>query len=283
MKFKKAIGIVGLALASLVILAACSSSDKAANKVKVGVMSMTESDEARWEAIEKEIEAAGADVSIEFVQFDDYTQPNQALVDNEIDINAFQHHAYLNEWNDNTDNDVAAILDTYLSPIRLYSGTKDGENKYSSVEEIPDGATVAIPDDPSNSSRALYVLEAAGLIELGVSDGALATQADIVSNPKNITIRELNAKLTASSLQDVDASVVNNSYAVPAKLDTENALFVEKKDENSEQWINIIAALKDWKEAENADAIQAILDAYHTDSVKKAIEETSNNLDLPVW
>lgn len=282
MTIKKWLGAISIGLASALILGACSSDD-AKNQVTVGVMTMTESDEARWGAIEEELKKAGKDIDLEFVQFTNYTQPNQALVDGDVDINAFQHHAYLEEWNGKTKNDVVAILDTYLSPIRLYSGTEGGKNKYTSVEDIPEGGRVIIPDDPSNLSRSLYVLQAAGLIELGVSDGKQASRADITANPKNLKIDEIAADKLPSFLQDADAAVINNSYAVPAKLDTAKALFVEEKDENSEQWINIIAANKDWKDQEKAEAIQAILDAYHTDSVKKAIDDTSDGLDLPVW
>lgn len=282
MTLKKILGLTALGLASAAFLAACGI-NQSPNQVKVGVMTMDESDEARWEAIEKEAEKRYKDIDIEFVQFTAYTQPNQAIVDGDVNINAFQHHAYLEEWNSETKNDLIAIQDTYLSPIRLYSGTNKGQNKYSSVEEIPEGAKIAIPNDVSNRSRSLYVLQSAGLIELGVKDGKSATISDISKNVKNIKIIEVDADKVARNLQDVDAGIVNNSFATQAKLETDKALFVEKKDENSKQWINIIAAPKDWKEKANAKAIQAILEAYHTDSVKKAIESTSNGLDLPVW
>ncbi|MGT2666680.1 MetQ/NlpA family ABC transporter substrate-binding protein [Streptococcus rifensis] len=295
MTFKKWLTVSGLALASAALLAACapasnsSSSSNASDSdatevlVKVGVMTMTEADEDRWDKIEDELEVAGHNIDIEFTQFTDYSQPNPAVAEGEVDINAFQHHSFLNNWNKENNGDLVAILDTYLSPIRLYSGTENGKNKYASVDELPENATVAIPNDPTNGSRALYVLQSAGLIELGVSGDTFATVADITDNPKNITITELDASQTANSLIDVDAAIVNNSYAVPANLDYKNALYVEQKDENSQQWVNIIAAPKDWKDKDNAEAIQAILDAYYTDSVKTSIEKESDGLDLPVW
>lgn len=297
MKLKKILTLAGLAATSALVLAACSggqstSSSSSSSKteeskasgpvvVKVGVMTMTESDEARWEAIEKQLE--GKDITLEYTQFTEYSQPNPAVADGDVDINAFQHHSFLNSWNDENNGDLIAILDTYLSPIRLYSGTKDGENKYKSVDDIPENGTIAIPNDPTNGSRSLYVLQSAGLIELSVSGDTIATVADIKTNKKNLKITELDASQTSGSLPDVDAAIVNNSFAVPAGLDTANALFVEKRDDNSQQWVNIIAAPKDWKKGEKAEAIQAILDAYHTDEVKKVIEETSDGLDLPVW
>ncbi|WP_303974193.1 MetQ/NlpA family ABC transporter substrate-binding protein [Streptococcus merionis] len=293
MALKKLVTLAGVALASAVTLVACApssdanrsaaSGDDAETLIKVGVMTMTEADEDRWDKIEDELEKAGHKIDIEYTQFTDYSQPNLAVAEGEVDINAFQHHSFLNNWNSENNGNLVAILDTYLSPIRLYSGTENGKNKYTSVNDIPENGTIAIPNDPTNGSRALYVLQSAGLLELSVSGDTFATVADIKSNPKNLTITELDASQTANSLIDVDAAIVNNSYAVPAKLDYKNALFVEKKDENSQQWVNVIAAPKDWKNSDKAAAIQAILDAYYTDSVKTSIEKESDGLDLPVW
>ncbi|MEY8463230.1 MetQ/NlpA family ABC transporter substrate-binding protein [Streptococcus merionis] len=293
MTLKKLVTLAGVTLASAVTLVACApssdanrsaaSGDDAETLIKVGVMTMTEADEDRWDKIEDELEKAGHKIDIEYTQFTDYSQPNLAVAEGEVDINAFQHHSFLNNWNSENNGNLVAILDTYLSPIRLYSGTENGKNKYTSVNDIPENGTIAIPNDPTNGSRALYVLQSAGLLELSVSGDTFATVADIKSNPKNLTITELDASQTANSLIDVDAAIVNNSYAVPAKLDYKNALFVEKKDENSQQWVNVIAAPKDWKNSDKAAAIQAILDAYYTDSVKTSIEKESDGLDLPVW
>ncbi|MFX3828788.1 MetQ/NlpA family ABC transporter substrate-binding protein, partial [Streptococcus suis] len=89
------------------------------------------------------------------------SQPNKAVAENEVDINAVQHYNFLNNWNQENGEDLVAIADTYIAPIRLYSGTADGKNKYPKVEEIPDGAEIAVPNDPTNESRALYLLQAA--------------------------------------------------------------------------------------------------------------------------
>ncbi len=151
------------------------------------------------------------------------------------------------------------------------------------MEEIPDGAEIAVPNDPTNESRALYLLQAAGLIKVGVSGTELATIADITENKKNLKITELDASQTASSLSSVDAAVVNNTFVLEAGLDYKNALYKEQKDENSKQWYNLIAARSDWEKSEQAAAIKKIIEAYHTDEVKKVIEETSDGMDEPVW
>ncbi len=139
------------------------------------------------------------------------------------------------------------------------------------MEEIPDGAEIAVPNDPTNESRALYLLQAAGLIKVGVSGTELATIADITENKKNLKITELDASQTASSLSSVDAAVVNNTFVLEAGLITKCPL-QRAKDENSKQWYNLIAARSDWEKSEQAAAIKKIIEAYHTDEVKKLLK-----------
>ena len=285
MKFKKLFTLAAATL-SIGVLTACgsssssSSSDSAETTVRVGVMSLSDSEQARWDKVQ---EILDDEVKLEFTQFTDYSQPNKAVAENEVDINAFQHYNFLNNWNQENGEDLVAIADTYIAPIRLYSGTADGKNKYTKVEEIPDGAEIAVPNDPTNESRALYLLQTAGLIKVGVSGTELATIADITENKKNLKITELDASQTASSLSSVDAAVVNNTFVLEAGLDYKNALYKEQKDENSKQWYNLIAARSDWESSEQAASIKKIIEAYQTDEVKKVIEETSDGMDEPVW
>lgn len=287
MKFKKWFGLATVAAVSVFALAACSGGSKSdssskedTNTIKVGVMSLSASEEARWDKIQ---ELLGDDVKLEFTQFTDYSQPNRAVAEGEVDINAFQHHNFLNNWNEENGEDLVAIADTYIAPIRLYSGTEGGKNKYKSVDEIPNGAEIAVPNDPTNESRALYLLQSAGLIKLDVSGKELATIVNIKENPKKLTITELDASQTASSLESVAAAVVNNTFVIEAGLDYKNALYKEPKDENSEQWYNLIAAPSDWEKSDKAAAIKKIIKAYHIDDVKKVIEESSDGMDEPVW
>lgn len=283
MKFKNIVGVAVTAL-SVGVLAACggssTESDSSANTLRVAVMSLSDSDQARWDKIQENL---GDEVKLELTQFTDYSQPNKALAEDEVDINAFQHYNFLDNWNKENGENLVAIADTVISPIRLYSGTENGKNKYTKVEEIPDGAEIAVPNDPTNESRALYVLQAAGLIKVGVSGTELATIADISENKKNLKITELDASQTASSLESVAAAVVNNNFAVEAGLDYKNVLFKEQKDENSKQWYNVIAAHEDWEKSDKAEAIKKVIAAYHQDNVKKVIEETSDGLDEPIW
>jgi len=288
MKIKKWLGVAAIATVAGLTLAACASSaEKAAEKatkettVKIATVNRSGSEEARWDKIQELVEKDG--IKLEFTEFTDYSQPNKAVADDEVDLNAFQHYNFLHNWNKENGQELVAIADTYISPIRLYSGTKDGQNKYTKVDEIPDKGEIAIPNDATNESRALYLLQSAGLIKLDVSGTELATIANIKENPKNLKITELDASQTARSLSSVDAAVVNNTFVTEAKLDYKKALFKEQADENSKQWYNIIVAKKDWESSPKADAIKKIIAAYHTDEVKKVIEETSDGLDQPVW
>ena len=284
MKIKKWLGVAAIATVAGLTLAACGNSDKKADNtttVKIATVNRSGSEEARWDKVQELVEKDG--IKLEFTEFTDYSQPNKATADGEVDLNAFQHYNFLNNWNKENGKDLVAIADTYISPIRLYSGKNGEENKYTKVEEIPDKGEIAIPNDATNESRALYLLQSAGLIKLDVSGTELATIANIKENPKNLKITELDASQTARSLTSVDAAVVNNTFVTEAKLDYKKALFKEQADENSKQWYNIIVAKSDWESSPKADAIKKIIAAYHTDEVKKVIEETSDGLDQPVW
>ncbi|MCY7177624.1 MetQ/NlpA family ABC transporter substrate-binding protein [Streptococcus gallolyticus subsp. gallolyticus] len=286
MKLKKLFGLASVAFASTVLLAACGSSSSSSSSddttLKVGIMTLDDATEPLWDKVKELAEDKG--VKIELVEFTDYNQPNEALQNGEIDVNAFQHKYFLSNWNSENDGTLVEVADTLLSPIRLFSGTdSDGDAKYTDVSDIPDKGTISIPNDASNESRALYLLQSAGLIELDVSGDELATIKNISSNPKNLDIKEVDAAQTASTLTSVDAAVINNSYAQSADVDYDTTLYKEAVDENLNQWINVIAAQKGWKKSDKADAIKTLVSVYQTDEVGKIIEEASDGADIPAW
>ncbi len=286
MKLKKLFGLASVAFASTVLLAACGGSSSSSSSddktLKVGIMTLDDATEPLWDKVKELAEDKG--VKIELVEFTDYNQPNEALQNGEIDVNAFQHKYFLNNWNSENDGTLVEVADTLLSPIRLFSGTdSDGDAKYTDVSDIPDKGTISIPNDASNESRALYLLQSAGLIELDVSGDELATIKNISSNPKNLDIKEVDAAQTASTLTSVDAAVINNSYAKAADVDYDTTLYKEAVDENSNQWINVIAAQKGWKKSDKADAIKTLVSVYQTDEVGKIIKEASDGADIPAW
>jgi len=255
MKLKKILGLTALAGSSK------SSSKDGETTVKVGVMTLSDTEKARWDQVQKNLDDAKTGIKLEFTQFTDYSQPNVAVKDGSVDINAFQHYNFLDNWNSKNDNALVAVADTYIAPIRLYS----------------------VPNDPTNESRALYVLQSAGLIKLDTKDGQLANVSNIKENSKDLKISELDASQTPSALPSVDAAVINNTFVREAGVDFKKAIYVEKKDNNSKQWYNLIAAKKDWEKSDKAKAIKEIIDAYHKDNVKKAIEESSEGMDQPVF
>ena len=251
MKLKKLFGFAAVAALSVAALAACapssstSSSDDSTNTLKVGIMTQTDATEQLWDKVSEN--AAKEGITLEFVEFTDYSQPNKALANGEIDVNAFQHYNFLNNWNTENNGDLVAAADTLISPLRIFSGLDGDKVKYTDISELPDGAVVSVPNDVTNESRALYLLQAAGLIKLDVSGEELATITNIVENPKNLDIKELDASQTAATRTSVDAAIINNNYAVDAGVDYATVLFKEEITAESKQWVNVIAAQKDWE------------------------------------
>lgn len=286
MKLKKLFSFAAVAALSVATLAACGSSSSSESEsdnttINVGIMTRNAYSTEVWDKVTEL--AAEEGVTVELTEFTDYTQPNKALAEGEVDINAFQHIFFLNNWNEENGGDLQIAGYTLYSPIRFYSGVEGDKDKYTSIEDLPEGAEVAVPNDATNESRALFLLESAGLIELDVADGELATLAHITSNPKNITITELDASQTVRSLESVDGAVINNNYAQEAGLDTSKALYIEQKGADTEVWYNVIAAQNGWEKSDKADAIKAVVKAYNTDEVAEIIERASNQTDFPIW
>lgn len=241
--------------------------------VTVGVVSPSKQDEAVWNQVKKTAKSK-YNVDIKLKTFTDYNQPNKALQSGSIDLNAFQHKAFLDAWNKANKGSLVSIGKTFITPIHLYS------NNYKSVKSLPDGATIAVPNDASNESRALYVLQSAGLITLKKNTNSLATINSIAKNPKNLKIKEVVADQAARTLDSVDAAVVNTNYAVAAKLSTKKSIFTEPVNKDSAQWINLIAARK---KDRNKEAYKDVVKAYQTEKVKKVINEQYNGLEKPAW
>ena len=246
---------------------------EAKKTVTVGVVGQTNQDEKIWNQVKKTAKEKYG-VTVKIKNFTDYNQPNKALQNGEIDLNSFQHKAFLNAWNKANKGTLVPIGNTVIAPIRLYS------YKYKNINELPKNATIAVPNDASNESRALYVLKNAGLISFKKGTGKLATIADIDKNPKDLKIKELGAEQTARSLNDVDADVVNNTYAIPAKLGDKQTIYTEPLNKDSEQWINVIVANK--KDKDN-EAYKAVVKSYQTDAVKKLIHKAYGNSEVTAW
>ncbi len=267
--------IISLAAAALLIpltLAACGNSSSKTSKettVKLGVIG---SDADVWKPVAQRLKKQN--INLKLVQFTDYNKVNQAVVDGDLDLNAIQHYDFFNNWEkSNKDNSLAVIGRTYIGPLRVYS------NKIKKLSQLKQGATVAVPNDPTNEGRALILLQTAGIINLN-GNKAEPTTRDIKSNPKNLKFTPVDASQTARSLSSADAAVVNNDMALNAKLDPDDALYVEKINKASKPWINIIVAKKSEK---NKAVYKKIVKAYQTDATKKQIKKIYDGSTIAAW
>ncbi len=269
--------ILALSLASVLVLTGCGakqsaseSTETAPQVVKVGVVG--ENNEV-WEHVKKKLVSENIDIQI--ISFTDYNQPNDALVNGDIDLNSFQHKIFLDSYNADKGSDLTPIADTIIAPLGIYS------QKIKSVDEIVDGDSIAIPNDPTNGGRALLLLQTAGLITVDPSKGQRPTVNDITDNPLNLKIVELDASQTARSLPDVAASLINAGVAVDAGfIPSNDAIFLEPITESSQPYVNIIVARAEDKDNE---LYKKIVAAYQSDDTKQVVEETYKGSYIPVW
>jgi D-methionine transport system substrate-binding protein len=220
--------------------------------VRIGVVGASD---PYWTVYADAAEAEG--ISVEIVDFAEYNQPNPALTEGELDLNQFQHLVYLAQYNVDAGEDLTPIGSTAIYPLGLYS------DKFTSVDDIEDGETVAIPNDPSNLARALGVLQAAGLVELTTDDSTFATLADVDTDASRVTITTLEPSLTASSLPDVAAAIVNNDFLEPAGLKGTDALAQDDPENPAAiPYINVFAST-----ADNADneVLNRLVEIYQND------------------
>lgn len=211
-------------------------------------------------------------IDLQIIEFTDYVKPNLSLNDKEIDANFFQHEPYLKKFAADRKLDLVNLVAVHIEPMGVYS------KKLKDIKSIPDGAKVAIPNDPTNGGRALNILAKAGLIKLKDGVGISATVGDIVENPKNLKITEAEAAMLPRTLDDVDLAVINSNFAMEAKLNpTKDALFIEPKDS---PYANIVAVRKG---DENRKEIQALKKALTSPEVKKFIEEKYKGAVIPAF
>ncbi|TFH89805.1 MetQ/NlpA family lipoprotein [Vibrio ouci] len=247
------------AAASALVLAGCGEKDVDTSKVKVGVMAGAEAQVAEVAA---KVAKEKFGLEVELVTFTDYVTPNAALDDGSIDINAFQHKPYLDQQVTDRGYKLTIAGNTFVYPIAGYS------KQVKSVDEIQDGARIAVPNDPTNLGRSLLLLEQQGLLKLREGAGLLATVRDIVENPKNITIVELDAAQLPRSLDDVALSVINTTYASSINLTPQkDGVFVEDKES---PYVNLIVAREDNAQAEN---VVNFVKAYQTEEVYSAASD----------
>lgn len=232
-------------------------------KLTLGVVG---SDKEFWIPAQEALKKEGID--LEFVEFSDYVTPNQALANGEIDLNAFQHQAYLDNEIATHDYKIEPIGYTVLSPLNLYS------DKIKSVDEIKDGDSIAVPNDATNEGRALKVLEQAGLIKVKADAPASPTVKDIASYNKDIKIVELPANTVASSLPDVTAAIINGNYATEFGLENDDAIYLDDGTGSELYWNLIVARSEDLSNPEKVEEFRKVVKAFQQPATEEVFNTT---------
>ncbi len=260
-----------LILAVAIVTAACGNESsgnakEGSSTIKVGVSS----GDRIWDYIAELAKEKGID--IELVKFSDYILPNTALNDGEIDVNAFQTVSYFDEQVKERKLELEPIGATVIAPMGIYS------NKHKELDELPKGATIAVPNEGTNLGRALLLLQEAGFITLEDNFNGVGSIDKIKTNPKNIKLELVAAGNTPRFLEDVDASIINNNFAVEADLTLEDALFHESA--TAKPYINIIAAKKG---DEDRDDLKKLVEIYQSKEVEDFINETFKGNTIPAF
>lgn len=254
--------LLGAAFAALL-----APASQAEEPLKVGVIAGPYT-----EILEKAGEiAARQGVEVEVIEFTDWATINEALDAGDIDLNNFQHKPYLENQVAARGYDLVPLQTSIVTPMGIYSG------KVTALDQVPDGARIGIPNDPTNGARALFLLSQAGLVTLAEGADVTATVADIVENPKGIEIIELDAAQLPRSLTDLDLGVVTLNYALVSDLDPHSALRLE---DNKSYWSLLFAARRDRAEDPR---IQAYIAAYRSPEVKDFVLTRFEGTVLPTW
>ena len=278
----KKLGKIALGLALLVGFSSCAnkenkneanSNTKEKQTIKIGVVG--EYNEVLNEVSKRYEEKTGN--KVELVVFSDYNQPNEALESGDIDLNAYQHKKFLEEFNKDHKTNLVSIGNTMLAPLGIYS------KKYKSLDDVKEKDEVVIPNDVSNGARALFLLQDAGLIKVNGKKGDSVTITDIKENPKNLKITEVDAAQTARNLDSAALAVVNDTFALDSKIATEYPAlkFEESKADDSNPYVNVFAAKKERKDDKILNDF--VKKYYQTEKTKKDYEKFTGGAWVPAW
>ncbi|WP_442486818.1 MetQ/NlpA family ABC transporter substrate-binding protein [Halomonas litopenaei] len=255
-----------LALSTLSLAISQANADE--QSLKVGTVAGPETDVMQVAA---DLAEERYGLEIEIIEFTDYVTPNAALADGSLDANAYQHEPYMNAMVNDRGYDFAIAGRTFVYPIGAYS------EKFESIDDLPEGATIALPNDPSNEGRSLILLHNEGLITLDDPENLEATPLNIVENPHDFDFREIEAAQLPRVLPDVDMAFINNTFAQPAGLTLDDALVKEGPES---PYVNIIAVRGG---DEDREEIQQLVEAYQSDEVAAKAEELFKGAAVPGW
>lgn len=277
--FKKALApavalIAALGIAALALAGCSSSGDSQEDKTITVAAVPTPHAEILNNAVKPLLEDQG--YTLEVQEFTDYVQPNTVTEADEVDANYFQHGPYLENFNEKQGTHLVSVASVHFEPMGVYPG------KTTSLDDLEDGATIAVPNDATNEARALLLLEQEGLIEVDDEAGITATQNDITSNPKNLQFEELEAAVVPTVIDDVDVAVINGNYALEAGFKVnEDALAVESADSLAAETYANLLVVKEGNE--DSDKIKALAEALNSDEVRDYINSTFEGAVVPVF
>jgi len=218
---------------------------------------------------------ARENIELSIVEYTDYVIPNTAVDQGENDANFFQHITYLNNFNEENNTSLVSVANVHFEPLSIYPG------KSKSLADIPDGATIAIPNDPTNEARSLLLLQQEGFITIKEGKGLTATPQDIIDNPKNLQFKELEAAIVSQALTEVDFGIINGNYALSAGLTAADSLACESVgSEAVTAYVNVIAVKAG---SENRPEIKALIAAVTSDEVREFIQSTYGVSVVPVF
>ncbi|OSQ36592.1 MetQ/NlpA family ABC transporter substrate-binding protein [Thalassospira mesophila] len=262
MRFFKTLSAAVILTASLAIPAF------AKDEIKIGVTA------GEHEEIMEQVAkvAAQKGLKLDIVTFSDYVLPNQALDDGDLDANSFQHVPYLDNQIKDRGYHLSVVGYNFVTPMGIYS------DKYKSLNDLPDGAKISIPNDPTNGGRALLLLQAKGLIKVDPDAGLVVSPLDITENPKGFDFIELDAAQLPRSMADVDAAAINTNYAIEAKLNpTKDSIAIESKDS---PYANVIVTRTDDKDQ---PWVKILVESYNSDTIRDFINKKYDGAVVPVF
>ncbi len=269
---KKTLALVLSVVLILALAVGCGSKAAESKTIKVAA---SPTPHAEILAIAKDI-LAEQGYDLEIIEYTDYVQPNLVVDSGELDANYFQHTPYMNQFNEENGTEIVSAGLIHYEPFGIFAG------KTASIDALPDGAKISIPNDATNGARALLLLQQEGVITLADGAGIEATVYDIVDNPKNVEIVEMEAAQLPLSLGDVDLAVINGNYALDAGLNpATDALAIEDASGDAAQYFANLIGVKAGNE--NSEAIKALVAACQSDAVRDFINETYNGAVVPIF
>ena len=276
MKLKKVVSIALVAALSAGLLAGCGGGSSDADaEAKVITVAASPSPHAEILAVAGEVLAAEG-YELQLTEFTAYVQPNMVVENDEFDANYFQHQPYLTDFNAENGTHLVSVAAIHYEPFGIYS------SKHASLDEIAEGAIITVPNDTTNEARALQLLQAQGIITLAEGAGLNATKQDIVENPYNVDIQEIEAAALPPTLDSADFAVINGNYAIPAGLNVaKDALACEDAASEAAQTFANILVVKEGNE--ESEEVQALVKALTSDEVKAFIEENYEGAVVPIF